>query len=156
LDPVMIFPKDTVIVNSDRQYQFYQSLYQAGVFVSRSSVNLFPVKRLYLPASFQLMNAVLLSTVAVYNWVPSIWIIAVIILWEGLLGGAIYVNTFYLMSERFFGAEKEFCLGATSMSYSLSITIAAIIGIWYGPQLKDQSIRLGYRHPSDWLPEKSC
>jgi battenin len=35
---------------------------------------------------------------AVYLFVPSIWIIFVAVLREGLLGGAAYVNTFYRMS----------------------------------------------------------
>ena len=35
---------------------------------------------------------------AVYLFVPSIWIIFAAVLWEGLLGGAAYVNTYYKMS----------------------------------------------------------
>jgi hypothetical protein len=35
---------------------------------------------------------------AVYLFVPSIWIIFAGVLWEGLLGGAAYVNTFYRIS----------------------------------------------------------
>jgi hypothetical protein len=34
----------------------------------------------------------------VYLFVPTIWIIFAVVLWEGLLGGAAYVNTFYRMS----------------------------------------------------------
>jgi hypothetical protein len=34
------------------------------------------------------------------------------------------VNAFYCISEDFHGVEKEFALGGTSMSYSLSITAA--------------------------------
>jgi battenin len=35
---------------------------------------------------------------AVYLFIPSIWIIFAAVLWEGLLGGAAYVNTYYRMS----------------------------------------------------------
>jgi hypothetical protein len=35
---------------------------------------------------------------AVYLFIPSIWIVFVAVLWEGLLGGAAYVNTFYRIS----------------------------------------------------------
>jgi battenin len=35
---------------------------------------------------------------AVYLFVPSIWIVFAAVLWEGLLGGAAYVNTFYRIS----------------------------------------------------------
>lgn len=80
-----------------------------------------------------MLNALVLSLVAIFAFVPSIWIIFAIIFWEGLLGGCIYVNAFYLISENFSGQDKEFALGATSMSYGLSITIAAGVGIGYQP-----------------------
>ncbi len=48
---------------------------------------------------FQFCNVgVLLSQVFV-RYIPSIVIVFVIILFEGLLGGAAYVNTFYLISQ---------------------------------------------------------
>lgn len=83
----------------------------------------------------QTINAIVLSLDAWLNFIPSIWITFAIILWEGLMGGAIYVNTFYLISQQFLGEEKEFCLGATSMSYAMSITGAAVAGIFYTPFL---------------------
>lgn len=103
---------------------FKKKSYQIGVFISRSSVNIFPIKRLWLPALFQTINAVFLSFVAIWNFIPSVWIIFCIIFWEGLLGGCIYVNTFYRITERFENdEEREFCLGGTSVSYALSITL---------------------------------
>jgi len=136
ISPVMLFPKSDL---AGKEYVYYQAIYQVGVFISRSSVNFIPIKSIFLlqlPAVFQTLNALLLSFVAVYNFVPSIYIVFAIIFWEGLLGGSIYVNTFYLMSQKFNGEEKEFCLGSTSMSYGLSITIAAVAGIFYEPFLK--------------------
>jgi len=135
VSPVMLFPKSAL---SGKEYEYYQAIYQVGVFVSRSSVNFVPIKNIYvlqLPAIFQTLNALLLSLVAVYNFIPNIYIVFVIIFWEGLLGGSIYVNTFYLMSQKFTGEEKEFCLGSTSMSYGLSITLCAVAGIFYEPFL---------------------
>ena len=44
------------------------------------------------------MNVIFFTFEAVYLFVPSIWIIFAAVLWEGLLGGAAYVNTFYRMS----------------------------------------------------------
>ena len=44
------------------------------------------------------MNVILFTLEAVYLFVPTIWIIFAVILWEGLLGGAAYVNTYYKMS----------------------------------------------------------
>jgi len=136
VSPVLMFPANSTFAG--KEYVYYQALYQIGVFISRSSVNLTPIKNVYLlqlPAVFQTINAIILSIDGAVNFIPSIYITFVIILWEGLMGGSIYVNTFYLISQRFTGKEKEFCLGATSMSYGLSITICAIVGIFYTPFL---------------------
>jgi len=147
VSPVLLFPEDTTF--RGKEYVYYQALYQIGVFISRSSVNLLPIKNVYLlqlPAVFQIINALLLSIDAALNFIPTIWVIFAVILWEGLMGGSIYVNTFYLISQRFTGKDKEFCLGATSMSYGLSITICAIVGIFYTPFLS------GLRHGPHWAP----
>jgi battenin len=135
--PVLLFPNSSF---SGKEYIYYQALYQIGVFISRSSVNLLPIKNIWLlqlPAVFQVINAIILGLDAVYAFIPSIYITFGIILWEGIMGGSIYVNTFYLMSQKFEGLEKEFCLGATSMSYGLSITLSAITGIFYNRALMD-------------------
>jgi len=145
--PVLLFPQNRTF--RGKEYIYYQALYQVGVFISRSSVNLVPIKTvplLQLPAVFQALNAAILSFNAALNFIPNIYIVFVIILFEGLMGGSIYVNTFYLISQKFRGKEKEFCLGATSMSYSLSITICAICGIFYTPFL------MVLRHGDHWSP----
>ena len=41
------------------------------------------------------MNVALFLVQIFFKVFPSIWIIFAVILWEGLLGGAAYVNTFY-------------------------------------------------------------
>lgn len=47
----------------------------------------------------QVVNAVLLLLAARFLFLPSAWLVFVIILYEGLLGGAAYVNTFYFISK---------------------------------------------------------
>lgn len=47
----------------------------------------------------QVVNAVVLLFAVRYQFLPSIWLVFVIILYEGLLGGAAYVNTFYFISK---------------------------------------------------------
>jgi len=137
ITPVLKFDHPN-FVKDKKAYLYYQAIYQVGVFISRSSVNFLPIKSIYLlqlPAIFQMINAIFLSFVAVYNFIPTIYVIFGFIFWEGLLGGSIYVNTFYLMSQKFQGEEKEFCLGATTQAYGLSITLAAVVGIFYTPFL---------------------
>jgi battenin len=41
---------------------------------------------------------VIFTTEVIYYYVPYFWIMVVLTLWEGLLGGAAYVNTFYRIS----------------------------------------------------------
>jgi battenin len=153
VSPVLLFPKSKTFTG--KEYVYYQALYQVGVFISRSSVNLVPIKNVYLlqlPAVFQTLNALVLSVDGALNFIPTIWITFVIIFWEGLMGGSIYVNTFYLISQKFSGKDKEFCLGATSMSYGLSITLCAVVGIFYTPFLSK------LRHGDDWVapPNPNC
>ena len=36
----------------------------------------------------------------IYQFIPSFWITLAVILYEGLLGGAVYVNAFYFISKQ--------------------------------------------------------
>ncbi|KAK0424735.1 hypothetical protein QR680_008820 [Steinernema hermaphroditum] len=78
------------------QYRWYQVLYQLGVFVSRSSVNFVQIRPRYLPllAALQIINAMVFFEDAQHRFFPHISIVMLIIFYEGLLGGAAYVNTF--------------------------------------------------------------
>jgi battenin len=93
-------------------------LYQLGVFISRSSVNLIEIPVILLPllailqvqresvslsnpwSFFQLCNAVFFFFNAIYFFVPHIAIVFGIILFEGFLGGASYVNTFHAIHKK--------------------------------------------------------
>ena len=48
---------------------------------------------------FQFVNLLVFLLVVLYQFIPWIWIVFLLILWEGLLGGAAYVNTFYKVSN---------------------------------------------------------
>lgn len=52
-----------------------------------------------------------------------------LVLWEGLLGGAVYVNTFAEITERVDREEREFSLGATSVSDSGGICVAGFLAM---------------------------
>ena len=47
----------------------------------------------------QNVNLVLLLCEAYFHFLPSVWIMFLIVLYEGLLGGACYVNAFYRISQ---------------------------------------------------------
>lgn len=54
----------------------------------------------------QILNAVLLLLAVGYQFLPSAWLVFAIILYEGLLGGAAYVNTFFFISAE---VRTSFC-----------------------------------------------
>lgn len=57
------------------------------------------------------------------------YLVFLIIFWEGLLGGAVYVNTFAEIMDKVPDSEREFSLGATSVSDSGGICIAGFVGM---------------------------
>ncbi|XP_014211039.1 battenin [Copidosoma floridanum] len=71
-----------------------------------------------------MVNVILLTFEAVYYYIPTIWIVFTLVLWEGLLGGAAYVNTFYRMSKEIPWEQREVSLGIASMADSIGIAMA--------------------------------
>ncbi|XP_021930411.1 battenin isoform X2 [Zootermopsis nevadensis] len=116
-------------LNLHEQYRWLQVTYQIGVFLSRSSVNLFVVRKLWILAVLQFLNVIFFTFEAVYLFLPSIWIVFAAVLWEGLLGGAAYVNTFYRISTEVPFEKREFSMGITSLSDAIGIGLAGAIAL---------------------------
>ncbi|TGJ83014.1 hypothetical protein E0Z10_g5752 [Xylaria hypoxylon] len=110
-------------------YPMYGFLYQIGVFVSRSSIAFIRVHQLYLASFMQVGNLVLLTLHSLLGFIPNVYIIFVIVFWEGLLGGTVYVNTFAEIMENVPFEEREFSLSATSVSDSAGICIAGFVSM---------------------------
>ncbi|KAK4155278.1 batten's disease protein Cln3 [Chaetomidium leptoderma] len=128
--PTLLFPLDQSPFSEFRAfYPFYGFLYQLGVFISRSSTPFLRIHHLYLPSFLQVANLVLLTLHALLNFLPSVYLVFVVIFWEGLLGGAVYVNTFAEIMENVPAEDREFSLGATSVSDSGGICIAGFLGM---------------------------
>ncbi len=66
---------------------------------------------------------------SLFDFIPSVWIVFAIVFWEGLLGGAVYVNTFAEISDRVAREEREFSLGAVTVSDSGGVCVAGFIGM---------------------------
>ncbi|XP_055617241.1 battenin [Toxorhynchites rutilus septentrionalis] len=124
---LVYFP--AISLSQSEQYRWYQVLYQIGVFISRSSVNIVHFKHVWIMAVLQFVNMVYFTFEAVYMFTPSIWIIFVLILWEGLLGGGGYVNTFYRMQIEIPEARREYAMMITSISDSVGIALAGVAAI---------------------------
>lgn len=76
-----------------------------------------------------MLNLMLLTANALFNFIPSVYIIFVIVFWEGLLGGLVYVSTFAEITDNVPKEDREFSLGATSVSDSGGICVAGFIGM---------------------------
>ncbi|RWS17713.1 Battenin-like protein [Dinothrombium tinctorium] len=111
------------------QYRWYQVIYQAGVLISRSSVNIFKIKYLWLLPILQGLNVLLLLIQILSPFIPFIYIVFGIILYEGLLGGAAYVNTFYRISVESSPRHKEFSMSVTTLADSTGIMLAGFTSI---------------------------
>eukprot|EP00049_Salpingoeca_infusionum_P017888 m.354780 g.354780 ORF g.354780 m.354780 type:complete len:437 (+) comp17102_c0_seq1:2745-4055(+) len=125
-----------IFISSDVQYRVYQTLYQIGVFVSRSSHGCVQIKRIYIPAILQMINFVLLYLLTYYQVIHSIWPIFVWILYEGVLGGLVYVNAFALISASSKPEQREFRMGVASIADTFGIALAGGLSIVINNSLK--------------------
>jgi hypothetical protein len=91
--PTLLFPLHSTPFGEFRSfYPTYNAIYQVGVFISRSSTPFFRVHHLYAPSFLQMVNLLLLTLHALFNFIPNVYIIFIIVFWEGLLGGLVYVR----------------------------------------------------------------
>ena len=109
------------------QYRWFQVDYQVAVFLSRSSVNVFQLRKIIIPAVTQWVILIFLVCEIYFQFIPSIWITLLVIFLEGMCGGTVYVNAFYMVSEDVADDVREFCMGVASMADSFGVSLAAII-----------------------------
>jgi battenin len=145
--PTLLFPLDDSPFKHYRAfYPTYGALYQLGVFISRSSLALFRIRTLYIPSMLQVLNLALLTAHALYPFIPSVYFVFAIVLWEGLLGGLVYVSTYAAVREEVPEEEREFSLGAVSVSDSAGICLAGFLGVGMESALCSWQVR----HGRDW------
>lgn len=122
---LLYFP--TSSLSHAEQYRWYQTLYQVGVLVSRSSLCCFKIRKLWVFALLQVVNSVLLVVAVWCQFLPSVWIVFLVVVYEGLLGGAAYVNTFYFISKETEERHREFAMAVASVGDSLGIALSAAV-----------------------------
>lgn len=126
----LIYYPEITSINHAAQYRWFQVTYQVGVLISRSSLEFFKVKQLWLMVVLQGLNAVFL-TLDVFGkiHVPSFYLMIAIILYEGLLGGLCYVNAYYRALTELNPRYKSFAISVISNSDTSGITLAAIFAL---------------------------
>lgn len=113
----------------ERQYPWYQTMYQLGVFISRSSVLIYRIDKLWLLPILQGINVLLLMLHILFPYFPSIAFVMALIAYEGLLGGASYVNTFYKIRLDSDESSRSFNMSFTALADSIGILLAALLAI---------------------------
>ena len=111
------------------QYRWFQVDYQFAVFLSRSSVILFKLRKIIIPAVTQWVIFLFFVCEIYFQFIPSIWVTLLVIFLEGTCGGTVYVNAFYMVSEDVADDVREFCMGAASMADAFGVSLAAIISL---------------------------
>ena len=115
-----------VAVYAGDDYATFQMMYQTGVFFSRSSVNVFRIEKLWILPVLQIANVVILLFHAAYDIFPVFLSIYLFALYEGFLGGLVYVNGFYLISTNVARQHREFSMGVASVADTFGISFAAL------------------------------
>ena len=116
-------------VSPNAQYRWFQALYQMGVFASRSSVQIFPIKRIWILSLLQVVNVGILFWESYEHVFPSIFLSFAFTFYEGLLGGGCYVNAFFRIRNEVEPEHCEFSLGVASVADSFGITMAGVTAI---------------------------
>ncbi|KAL4971812.1 CLN3 protein-domain-containing protein [Aspergillus desertorum] len=133
VSPTLLFPlKKTPFTHFRAFYPAYNAIYQVGVFISRSSTPFFRIHDLYLPSILQIINLIVLTLHSLFSFIPNVYLVFIVIFWEGLLGGLVYVNTFAEIGDRVPREDREFSLSATTVSDSGGICIAGFLGMVIG------------------------
>ena len=147
VSPTLLFPLNSSPFDSFRSfYPAYNAIYQAGVFISRSSTPVLRIRNLYLPSILQVVNLGILIMQSLYGFLPTVWWVFLIIFWEGLLGGAVYVNTFAEILEKVDESEREFSLSATTVSDSGGICVSGFLSLGLETALCAWQVQ----HGKDW------
>ncbi|KAF7762224.1 hypothetical protein Agabi119p4_8817 [Agaricus bisporus var. burnettii] len=153
------------IIHSVRDYYpFWQLVYQASVFLSRSSITLglpaIPTNLLPLPAAVQAIILGLLSLESACGFFGddheglSVFMVFLLVSIEGICGGLAYVNVFYRLNQEHPDSdashdpertkqEREFKIGSIGFSDSLGIMFAAALAVPTEVELCRAQVRRG-------------
>ncbi|CAJ0570264.1 unnamed protein product, partial [Mesorhabditis spiculigera] len=114
------------------QYRWFQVVYRAGTFISKSSLSIidFPVWVLYLLPVLQVGNAIFFYLEALFAFLPHIAVAFSLICMEGLMGGSSLVKTFSHIHKNAKKEDKEFSLAVMTTSDSIGIVGASFLAIW--------------------------
>ena len=115
----------------DEFYEYSNWMYQAGVFLSRTSGTLFtaPLYILWLMPVLQCINVAFFWWVASAHVFYNYWLL-IPCFYVGLLGGGVYVNGYLRICADLPIEHREFALSATSVAEAVGIMMADFTGLF--------------------------
>lgn len=122
-------------------YELLAFAYQVGVFFARSSVSLVQIRRIEILTALQAAQFVLWFIHAAHPFLP-LWLQLVDMVFVGLLGGLMYVNTFYLLvkEKRLRKADQELGINLVAISINIGIVVSSVLEIiLFTTMLQDDS-----------------
>lgn len=126
----LIYFPEVSYLDHAAQYSWFQVSYQLGVLISRSSLDLFKIKNLWTMSVLQALNALLfLSHAAKLIHIPGFHITILLIIYEGLLGGFTYINTYHRLKNELPRERREFSMGVVTIADSIGIVTAGLIAL---------------------------
>lgn len=142
--PTLLFPIDSTPFSKYRDiYVAYGTLYQLGVFISRTYGHKLPVKNIFIFPLLQFINLAIALMQSYYYITDSLWALSILMFYEGLIGGSAYVNCFLNILNDAAPKDREFILGSVSIADSFGTLIAALTGILLEPRLCGHQIDTG-------------
>lgn len=122
------------VTSSSARAEFYHYAnwtYQAGVFVSRSSGNLFraPLSVLWLMPLLQVANLFFFWMISINHFWYNYWLLS-ICFFAGLLGGGVYVQAFSRINLDFPIEMREFAIASAGVADSFGILTADIASLF--------------------------
>jgi battenin len=121
-------------------YHYSNWMYQVGVFVSRSSGNLFSASLpiLWLMPALQVINLVFFCMTSIHHFVYSWWLLLPAFC-AGLLGGGVYVQGFSRINMDMPLELREFAISSAGVADSLGILTADISALFIQSCIYDKN-----------------
>ncbi|XP_071500320.1 battenin-like [Diadema antillarum] len=109
-------------------YASLQLCFQAAQFASLSSVQLVKIRRIEVLMVVQVMNAVVWLCDSVYKFLP-VYILPSYMVFVGLISGAVYVNTFYMVHNdaRYPQEQRELLANMTAVFITVGVSLCSIL-----------------------------
>ena len=112
-------------------FTIFNFCYQIGVFISRSSLPILKINRVWIVTLLQATMFVLWMFNAFFLYIENIYVLFFLMIFVGLMGGASYVNVIYKIqkSEDLDRTEKELALTLLTVFDDIGIFCASLFSL---------------------------